>query len=111
MSKTESVRVAVEDADQARDLLGLVVNSLFGVGLSLQYAAELPDMIGLPQISEALQRLDDIIGEIRDYVFADPAAAGRQVAPHGDRGAAGPLRDRDRSDGTGQGVRGVTTAC
>ena len=77
MSKTESVRVAVEDPDQARDLLGLVVNSLFGVGLSLQYAAELPDRIGLPQISDALQRLDDIIGEIRDYVFANPGRGGQ----------------------------------
>ena len=63
---------AAEDAHKGRDLLDRVINGLFRVGLSLQSAAELPHEIALPRIADALQHVDDIIGEIRDYIFADP---------------------------------------
>lgn len=57
-------------------------------GWSVQLlAAELPDKIGLPQISDALQRVDDIVGEIRDYVFASPGRGGQtgDAPPSGSR--------------------------
>lgn len=63
---------AAQDAHKGRDLLDRVINGLFRVGLSLQSAADLPHEIALPQIADALQHVDDIIGEIRDYIFADP---------------------------------------
>jgi len=60
---------AAQDASKGRDLLDRVVNGLFLVGLSLQSAAELPHETALPQIADALQHVDDIIGEIRDHMF------------------------------------------
>lgn len=68
---------AAEDARKGRDLLDRVVNGLFQVGLSLQSAAGLPDEIALPQIAGALQRVDNIISEIRDHVFADRGRGGQ----------------------------------
>jgi PAS domain S-box-containing protein len=78
---------AAEDARKGRDLLDLVINGLFRVGLSLQSAAELPHEIALPRIADALQHVDDIIGEIRDYIFADPGHGGQpdSAPPNGSR--------------------------
>jgi anti-anti-sigma factor len=69
-------------ADQAHvtgGLLDRVVHHLFQVGLSLQTAARLPGDVVRERLSEALDQLDDVIHEIRDYAFtsggggADPA--------------------------------------
>jgi hypothetical protein len=60
---------AVERMQHIEELLDLVVGSLFHVGLSLDEAARLPTELARERISEALQRLDDTIHEIRDHVF------------------------------------------
>jgi anti-anti-sigma factor len=59
-------------ADQpslAKDLLDRVVQHLFQVGLSLQAAAALPGELARRHLSEALDQLDGVIHEIRDYSF------------------------------------------
>jgi len=60
---------AAEQAQQSQELLERVVGSLFRAGLSLQAAAGLPPEVARERISEALQRLDDTIHEVRDHVF------------------------------------------
>ncbi len=62
--------VAGEQAAGSRDLLDRVVTRLFDVGLSLQAAVSLPHHTARQHITEALQRLDDTVHEIRDNVFA-----------------------------------------
>lgn len=66
---------AAADAHRGRELLDQVVNGLFRVGLSLQSAADVPDEIAVRQIAGALKLVDEIIAEIRDYVFAGPLSA------------------------------------
>jgi PAS domain S-box-containing protein len=58
-----------ERVRHAEELLDRVVGSLFHVGLSLNEAAGQPTELARDRISEALQRLDDTIHEIRDHVF------------------------------------------
>lgn len=73
--------VLAEQAQHAEDLLDRVVGSLFHVGLSLDAAMGQPAELARERISQALQRLDDTVHEIRDHVFksqrARAAAAGR----------------------------------
>jgi len=70
---TGLVRAALaQQAQHAGQLLDRVVGSLFHVGLSLDRAADQPAELARERISEALQRLDDIIHEIRDHVFRSP---------------------------------------
>jgi len=75
---------AAADAHRGRELLGQVVNGLFRVGLSLQSAADLPDEIAVQQIGDALQLVDEIIADIRNYVFAGPGgdSSAHQVPPN-----------------------------
>ena len=61
--------VLAEQARHAEDLLDRVVGSLFHVGLSMDAAASQPAEVARERISDALQRLDDTIHEIRDHVF------------------------------------------
>ena len=61
--------VLAEQAQHAEDLLDRVVGSLFHVGLSMDTAAGQPAELARERISDALQRLDDTIHEIRDHVF------------------------------------------
>jgi anti-anti-sigma factor len=61
--------VLAEQAHHAEELLDRVVSSLFRVGLSIDTAAGQPAELARERISEALQRLDDTIQEIRDHVF------------------------------------------
>ncbi len=78
---------AVATRPQTRDaeFLGLVINSLFGVGLSLQDAADLPHDQAMRRIDEALRQLDDLIRDIRDHVFS-----GHDSMPNGaSRGGSG----------------------
>ena len=57
-------------ADQGgKDLLDRVVNRLFQVGLSLQAASGLPGDVARCLLADALDQLDDVIQEIRDYAF------------------------------------------
>ena len=64
--------VLAEQAQHAEDLLDRVVGSLFHVGLSLDTAAGQPAELARERISQALQRLDDTVREIRDHVFRSP---------------------------------------
>ena len=61
--------VLAEQAQHAEDLLDRVVSSLFHVGLSLDTAASQPAELARERTSDALQRLDDTIHEIRNHVF------------------------------------------
>jgi len=67
---TDLVRaVLAERAQHAEDLLDRVTGSLFHVGLSLDKAAGQPAELARERLSDALQRLDDTVHEIRDHVF------------------------------------------
>jgi signal transduction histidine kinase len=71
-------RAAVaEQRRRDQELLDRVVHDLFGVGLSLQAAADLPGEIARERITDAIGQLDDTIHEIRDYAFSDRS----QVVP------------------------------
>ncbi len=61
--------VAAKPQPGNTEFLGLVVSSLFRVGLSLQDAAGLPHDEAMRRIDTALQQLDTLIREIRDHVF------------------------------------------
>jgi anti-anti-sigma factor len=61
--------VLAGQAQHAEDLLDRVVGSLLHVGLSIETAAGQPAELARERISEALQRLDDTVREIRDHVF------------------------------------------
>ena len=59
-------------ADQpqvTRDLLDRVVQKLFQVGLSVQSASGLPGDVVRERLAEALDQLDDVILEIRNYAI------------------------------------------
>jgi len=60
---------AAEQVQHAEELLDRVAGRMFHVGLSLDEAAGQPAELARKRISEALQRLDDTIHEIRDHVF------------------------------------------
>ena len=61
--------VAADQPRLARELLDRVVQHLFQVGLSLQAAADLPGKTARDRLGEAMDRLDEVIHEIRDYAF------------------------------------------
>ena len=61
--------VAAGQPQPARELLDRVVQHLFQVGLSLQAAADLPAETARERLGEAMDRLDEVIHEIRDYAF------------------------------------------
>ena len=73
---------AVSQAQPARELLDRVVQHLFQVGLSLRAAADLPGETARERLGEAMDRLDEVIHEIRDYAFTAGETGG------------GPGRDR-----------------
>ena len=73
---------AAEQAHVTGGLLDRVVHHLFQVGLSLQTAARLPGDVVRQRLSEALDQLDDVIHEIRDYAFTS-GGGGEDPAPLG----------------------------
>ena len=68
--------VAAGREPPARELLDRVVSGLFDVGLSLETAIDLPHDTAGNRISDALQRLDDTISEIRDHASGHMGHAG-----------------------------------
>jgi len=64
-------RAAAQRADRAEEMLDWAVSSIFNVGLGLQAAAELPRDVTAQRITEALGRLDEVLGAIRHHVFAE----------------------------------------
>ena len=61
--------VVADQPPQAKDLLDRVVQHVFQVGTSLQTAAGLPGEVARQRLGEALDQLDELIREIRDYAF------------------------------------------
>jgi hypothetical protein len=69
-------------------LLGSVVKTIFTVGGHLQTAADLPQEVTRMRITEALHWLDDLAGQIRDYMFTEngretPPGPARRTLPNG----------------------------
>jgi anti-anti-sigma factor len=58
-----------EQEHRSQKLLDRVAHNLFHAGLSLQSATSLPSDQARRHITQALQRLDDTIHEIRDHMF------------------------------------------
>ena len=58
------------------DLMSRVVQRLFQVGLSLQAAADLPGDVVRERLADALDQLDDVIHEVRDYAFISGGDSG-----------------------------------
>ena len=76
--------VAAEQAHRGQHLLDTVITSLFGVGLGLQTAMDLPPELTRQRIAEALILLDETIREIRDTAFShDPVALPDPAPLHG----------------------------
>jgi anti-anti-sigma factor len=81
---SDLARGAADQSQVTRDLLDRVTHHLFQVGLSLQTAAGLPGDVLRERLADALDQLDDVIHEIRDYAFtsggdgdgADPGPSG-----------------------------------
>jgi anti-anti-sigma factor len=73
----ELARSAVADQTQVTtELMNRVVQHLFQVGLSLQDAGDLPADVLRKRLAAALDQLDDVIHEIRDYAFTSGGASG-----------------------------------
>jgi anti-anti-sigma factor len=71
-------------ADQAQvttDLMGRVVQRLFQVGLSLQTAADLHGDVVRERLAHALDQLDHVIQEVRDYAFNSGGVSGGGTGP------------------------------
>lgn len=73
---------AGDQARATRDLLDRVVHRLFQVGLTLQAVGRLPAEAARGRLAEALDQLDDAIGEMRNYALvsgnpnpSDPTAS------------------------------------
>jgi anti-anti-sigma factor len=66
-------QTAPADGRKARteDLLALTGDSIFNVGLILQAAVDLPADVTAQRITEAIQRLDDAVRQIRNHAFAE----------------------------------------
>ena len=58
--------MVADQSAQTKDLLDRVVQQLFRIGLSLQATADLPGEVARQRLSEAMDRLDQVINEIRD---------------------------------------------
>ena len=79
-------RGAADQSQVTRDLLDRVTHHLFQVGLSLQTAAGLPGDVLRERLADALDRLDDVIHEIRDYAFTSGGDTGGSAYPGTDPG-------------------------
>ncbi len=68
----DMARAAVTGAQLqlGQELLERVVRHLFEVGVSLQAAVDLPHDVAGDRIIAALERLDHVIHEVRDYAFS-----------------------------------------
>jgi PAS domain S-box-containing protein len=79
-------RGAADQSQVTRDLLDRVTHHLFQVGLSLQTAAGLHGDVLRERLADALDQLDDVIHEIRDYAFTSGGDTGGGAHPGTDPG-------------------------
>ena len=63
--------VTAEQEHRGRYLPDTITTALFHVGLGLQAAIDLPAEATRPRITEALECLDEVIGQIRGAAFTD----------------------------------------
>lgn len=68
----QGTRPADDQADAA-ELLDGVVTGIFDAGLILQAAIDLSPDVTAQRITEGLQRLDDVVRDIRNHLFAERA--------------------------------------
>jgi anti-anti-sigma factor len=80
LASLAAAAVTAEQARRSLRVLDTVVTSLFGAGLGLQAALDLPAEAGKQHIAEALSRLDDAIREIRQAAFATPGQSASHPA-------------------------------
>ena len=75
--------VTAEQEHRGRYLPDTITTALFHVGLGLQAAIDLPAEATRPRITEALECLDEVIGQIRGAAFTDGNhhEAARMVKP------------------------------
>jgi anti-anti-sigma factor len=76
-----AVVLAAEHGRRGQDLLDTVITALFGAGLSLQAAMDLPPAAARQSIAAAVSHLDDIIRQIRDTAFAANGDGTAQPVP------------------------------
>ena len=76
--RSEHSTQTTDPAARTEELLGLTVQSIFGVGLILQAAVNLPPNETAQRITDALRRLDDMVRDVRDHVLAQ---RGHSVEP------------------------------
>ena len=81
-----AIHAAADQSQITRDLLDRVTHHLFQVGLSLQTAADLPADVLRERLADALDQLDDVIHEIRDYAFTSGGYIGGSAYPWTDPG-------------------------
>lgn len=74
-------RSAADQSQITGNLLDRVTHHLFQVGLSLQTAAALPGDVLRERLADALDQLDDVIHEIRDYAFTSGGDSGGGADP------------------------------
>jgi anti-anti-sigma factor len=67
----EQATPVADHADGSEELLHMVIASIFDVGLILNAAIDLPPDVTAQRITDALRRLDDVVREVRDHVFAE----------------------------------------
>ncbi len=72
---------AAEQVRGGQQLLDTIVTGLFGAGLSLQAAMDLPPDAARQRIAGALSHLDDTIRQIRDTAFTTEAPGTSHPAP------------------------------
>ena len=63
-----------------------MTHHLFQVGLSLQTAAGLPGDVLRERLADALDQLDEVIHEIRDYAFTSGGDTDGSMSPGTDSG-------------------------
>lgn len=68
---------------RADELLDSVVKTVFEVGMSLQAAIGLPPEAARRHITAALRSLDEVVREVREYVFAERTRPGLAARPSG----------------------------
>jgi anti-sigma B factor antagonist len=71
-----------DPAARTEELLDVTVAGIFDVALILQAAIDLPPDVTAQRITDALRRLDDVVQDIRDHVFAGRGQSAGPALPY-----------------------------
>ncbi|HWL44269.1 MAG TPA: PAS domain S-box protein [Ilumatobacter sp.] len=77
----QQLALATERERIGRDLHDVVLQHLYGIGLTVQSIAAVADPVGSVRLGEVVDEIDRVIAEVRTIVFT--------LGPAGDRGALG----------------------